>query len=423
MKRSVILLAMLLVLLACLPALSEDLPVFLLEQDGAPVGSAVLFGSENTLLTTIPVPSTEGLYVLSGEEKVPAEIFPDQDQLLSLVLTETALPGTPMELGQVSLTGLEASGFLPDGAITQSECLHVAYLTQPAGLTLSADALLLPGAVLTNGDGELCGLIAASLGEGVGRYFALSSAEIYARLTEEDTGISSPEVSYIQYTATVEGSHVHLDWSEAPEAREDGIYCVYCSDLGNTYYTYQIGTECTDDFPVVPGRTYRFYVRELASEEDDAFVPGFPDEGEPISIPSGGTFTRYGFRDLEVFLACLDENETVPETTILSPFTDYANVFTHPGVSLYLQVSSTYEVTEESYADLTCALLAPDGTCYSMQSGYIFAPEYMPKDSWHMEITELFDECFQSVGGPSGTYRLQYFLDAELATEITFEVP
>ena len=192
MKRSVILLAMLLVLLACLPALSEDLPVFLLEQDGAPVGSAVLFGSENTLLTTIPVPSTEGLYVLSGEEKVPAEIFPDQDQLLSLVLTETALPGTPMELGQVSLTGLEASGFLPDGAITQSECLHVAYLTQPAGLTLSADALLLPGAVLTNGDGELCGLIAASLGEGVGRYFALSSAEIYARLTEEDTGISSP---------------------------------------------------------------------------------------------------------------------------------------------------------------------------------------------------------------------------------------
>lgn len=421
MKRSV-LLVLLLVLLASFPALSETLPVFPLGLDGELIGTAVLFGSEYTLLTSIPVPSTEGLYLLSDGEKIPVEIYADEDELLALVYSETALPGTPVELGQVSLQGLLASGFLPDGTLSESDCLHVAYLSQPAGLTLSAGSLLLPGAVLTNTDGELCGLVAASLGEGEGRYFALSSAEIYGRLMEEPAP-SSADVTYIDYTASVEGCLVLLDWTAAPEAKENGFYGVYCSDLGNSYYTYHICDECTDSFPCVPGRSYRFYVRELASEEDDPYIPGFPDDAEVITIPSGKTVSRYAFRDTDVFLASLGVNTTVPETSILYPFTDYANLFTHAGVNLYLQVISTYEVTEESYADLTCALIAPDGSCYSMYSGYVFAPEYMPEDAWHMDITELFDECFQSTGGPSGTYRLQYFLDDELATEIQFDVP
>jgi hypothetical protein len=80
-------------------------------------------------------------------------------------------------------------------------------------------------------------------------------------------------------------------------------------------------------------------------------------------------------------------------------------------------------VTEELYADLVCVLYAPDGSCYSTLSGFVFAPEYMPEDTWHMDVTELFDECSQSAGELSGTYSLAYYLDGQLASEITFDIP
>ena len=73
--------------------------------------------------------------------------------------------------------------------------------------------------------------------------------------------------------------------------------------------------------------------------------------------------------------------------------------------------------------DLTCALIAPDGSCCSTLSGFVYGPEYMTDDVWHIEITELVDTLVRTGSATSGTYRLSYYLDDKLASEITFDVP
>ena len=214
---------------------------------------------------------------------------------------------------------------------------------------------------------------------------------------------------------------MHLDWSEAGEA--EGTYNVYWRDTANRYYVYHSVDGCTDDIICVPGRSYLFCVRKTASEDEDPAIPGFPEGLEPVQIPDGGRIERYGFKDTAAYLAFLPDQQTAAETDLLAAVTDYASVFAHEGFQLYFQLTSTYEVAEELYADLVCVLYAPDGSCYSTLSGFVFAPEYMPEDTWHMDVTELFDECSQSAGELSGTYSLAYYLDGQLASEITFDIP
>ena len=375
MKRFV-LIALVLALFAAVPACAADLPVFAIEKDGVVIGTAVMVGSENTFLTTAPISREDQLFLAAGDEKLPLEAFVDTDGLLSLVFTESPVPGTPLTLGPLTAEDISATGFLPDGTLVQGDCRHISYVTYPNGATLTTLPSLLPGAVLTGADDSLCGLITASLGEGEGRYFALDSAEIYSRLSEEDA-----------------------------------------------YYVYHSVDGCTDDIICVPGRSYLFCVRKTASEDEDPAIPGFPEGLEPVQIPDGGRIERYGFKDTAAYLAFLPDQQTAAETDLLAAVTDYASVFAHEGFQLYFQLTSTYEVTEELYADLVCVLYAPDGSCYSTLSGFVFAPEYMPEDTWHMDVTELFDECSQSAGELSGTYSLAYYLDGQLASEITFDIP
>lgn len=419
MKRFV-LIALVLALFAAVPACAADLPVFAIEKDGVVIGTAVMVGSENTFLTTAPISREDQLFLAAGNEKLPLEAFVDTDGLLSLVFTETPVPGTPLTLGPLTAEDISATGFLPDGTLVQGDCRHISYVTYPNGATLTTLPSLLPGAVLTGADDSLCGLITASLGEGEGRYFALDSAEIYSRLSEEDEE-SAQDTAFIPCTATVQGSQVHLDWSEAGEA--EGTYNVYWRDTANRYYVYHSVDGCTDDIICVPGRSYLFCVRKTASEDEDPAIPGFPEGLEPVQIPDGGRIERYGFKDTAAYLAFLPDQQTAAETDLLAAVTDYASVFAHEGFQLYFQLTSTYEVTEELYADLVCVLYAPDGSCYSTLSGFVFAPEYMPEDTWHMDVTELFDECSQSAGELSGTYSLAYYLDGQLASEITFDIP
>ena len=421
MKR-LVLLGLLLALLAAFPALASDLPVFALEENGTLIGSAVLFGTENTLLTSAPVSESAQLTLKTENGSMPVEFYSDHDGLLTILVSADPVPGTPLSIGQITQLGVKASGFLSDGSLSQSDCQHLAYTSNPEGVTLTAASGLLPGAVLTAEEGTLCGIIAASLGEGEGRYFALSSPEIYARLFEENEETEGEKIDYIEYTATVEKNRVTIDWSGSPQVKENAVYGVYWIDTANTYYTYHVCRTTSDTVACVPGRSYIFCVVEIPSEEEYFSLPEFPDY-DPIQIPGGKKVERFNFLDTDVHLAALADGQTVGDTEIIPAITDYSTVFTHEGVHLYLQVTSTYQVTEESQTDLTCALFAPDGTCYASLSGFIFAPEYMPEDSWHMDVTELFDQCKNATGGQSGIYLLRYYLDDELASEFTFEVP
>ena len=132
MKRFV-LIALVLALFAAVPACAADLPVFAIEKDGVVIGTAVMVGSENTFLTTAPISREDQLFLAAGDEKLPLEAFVDTDGLLSLVFTETPVPGTPLTLGPLTAEDISATGFLPDGTLVQGDCRHISYVTYPNG--------------------------------------------------------------------------------------------------------------------------------------------------------------------------------------------------------------------------------------------------------------------------------------------------
>ena len=419
MKRFLCLL--LLCLCLALPALAADLPLFPVKAGDEIVGLSVLAGSSYTLLTTVPI-GNEALYVVTPDGDVSVSAFPQHDTLLTVLQTFQELPGTPLILGSASAEGLTYVGVNLEGEMVEGLASFLAPVDQPSGLTLTAAPYLLPGAVLVNSEGDLCGMICASLGEGIGRYFALGASDIYTRLMYEEYD-ESENTDFFAAKATIDRNRVILDWSGDPNASEDSLVCVYWYDEENDYYTYRTVQGLTDTLRCVPGRSYSFFVRPLLSEDDNLTNYSFP-EGARISLTlsEASPYKDYHFLDTQAYIACLPQGETAGDTDLLPALENLEDVFDHQGYDLYLQVVSTYEVTEMIEADLTIVLYTPDGSCYMYPSGFLFGPEYMSNDVWHANITELFDEAADSLPDKAGVYYLRYYINDGLASEIRMEL-
>lgn len=420
--RSLILLILALCLLALSPSLAQEpvIPVFEIIQNGLPVGTGVLFYNDTFLITTAPLQNDHDILIRTGDEQiVPAEVYTDADGLFTLLVSGQAMPGTPLSLEPVTSGGLTYTGYDAQGNMLTGPCTRTAYAHSPEGLILSAAPGLLPGAVLTGPTGGIAGLTAASLSEGCGRYYAITSDDIYARILPASDEAAE---SFLKVEAEAEHNRVHLSW-EAPESGAAG-FCVFRLDTLNGYYTYNLVEDTSATFSCVPGRTYSFYVRALESMEQDPTPLQFPqDMGATLTVPMQESVNAYGFTDKQVYLSSWAGKEDPEDfSTVLEPLEDFSTVFHHGENRIFLQVISTYEVTETIQADLTVALYAPDGACYSTVSGYLFAPEYMQEDAWHMDISELFASCRKFGSDINGTCTLSWFLDDALSSSFTFSV-
>ena len=78
-------------------------------------------------------------------------------------------------------------------------------------------------------------------------------------------------------------------------------------------------------------------------------------------------------------------------------------------------------MTEEIECYLLSALTTPTGSCFFTSSGYLYAPEYMENDAWHMEVTQLFRDAETYMDGlPAGEYTLSYYLNDQLGDCFSF---
>ncbi|MBQ9308702.1 MAG: hypothetical protein IJ229_12325 [Clostridia bacterium] len=423
MRKCFVLLLVLLALTTFAQAESPALPIYPLLDGEEIIGSAVLFAADTTLLTTAPIAHPDGeISILVSEVPLRVEVYNEPDSLLSLLLTEEPLAAAPFSLG-VLLGDAHYAGYTRDLTLIEGACDQIAQTLYPEGITLAAGAGLLPGAALIDGTGALTGLIAADLGEGRNRYYALSSAELYEQLTKLTESPAETPAGFLPSTASVSGHIVSLAWEDDAASETEPTYCVYWYDVENSFYSYfpLSATECT--VHCVPGRSYRFFVRRI-TEGDVQSVPYLPPEFETfITLDAPEKATDYDFLDTDVHIAWYAKDAQQSLTENLPAYTDFASIFTHENVEIALQVTSTYVVEEEITCDLTCALYAPDGTCYSSLSGFIYGPEYMAEDVWHMDITSLLDECSAAGSATPGTYYVRYFLDDKLASEVSFVVP
>ena len=401
--------------------LNPDLPVYEILRNGTAVGTGVLFLSDTILLTTAQLEEEDtGIRVRVGAGLVTPEIYADSDGLLTVLMLPSSLPGTPLQPETSGSLNLQYAGFDTRGTLNKGACTQTVVTQSPSGLTFSACPGLVPGTALIGPEGGLAGLMAASLGEGINRYYALSIDEIYDRLMA-DNSPKAPE-GFLKAEGTVEKNRVTLTWNQ-PETGET-TFCVYMEDTLNGYYSYILTEKLSANLGCVPGRTYNFYVRALPSAEADPNDSQFPEDlAVQLTIPLKEEVGQYSFKDTEAYLAYGKPDETQEDVmTALPKLDDPAVAFSHGDTHIFLQVTSTYEVTEEIHCDLTCVLYAPDGSCYDTVSGYIYAPAYMPEDKWHIEITTLFDNCLLYCGAMDGTYYVRYFLDEALASEVSFTI-
>lgn len=436
-KRLTAFLCALLMAMMFLPARAQEVlsPIYTMvsvdaQGDMTPLGTAVLVEDATTLLTTIWAAQPDGrlMAVGSGGVLAVAEIRqPDGNSPLLRVTLAQPSPAQPAELGTAE-GPLTIDGVTAEGAVFSAPARHVTVtpLDGASCLLYTGIGGTLPGAVLTDEQGNIAGMAVAIYTEGVHRYVAYTAEKIGAVLRGETAqSVSAAEgITWLNgFTAAVERGMMTVDWSGVvpAEGAADSAFTLFWVDSANGYYTYAPldWAEGSAEVSVLPGHTYLMWLQQSRTGEVD--TSSFPQAALITEAPATPPFTAMDFVNAASFLACADAAEEPENLDLLSPMEDVtAQRLRDEGLRLYLQVTNTYKTQREREALLTVALTAPDGSCYWDTDGYVFLPELGEDDSWFMEVTALFRDCDQFTGLGPGRYTLAYYLDGQLGGEVAF---
>lgn len=397
-----------------------------------PVGSAVVFADQSTLLTSVwALGSREGLLAVGegGEFTITQLVRPTENSELLLLTLDRPTPAKPLLLGH-SQGQLSVLGHTVQGETLVSPAAHVtaaAVRTQETVL-YSAASPLLPGSVLLNETGDLAGLTLSAYGEGVNRYFALTSTALLEEFTAAQAAEAAASGNWItDFAISYKDGLVAVDWS-ASQLSCEGKGCtftLYYADAQNPYYSYlPVSGGTSAQLPLVPGRTYRVWLEHLHSEEaNPAALTSAPHQVLPV--PQLPPFALYDYRDSDIYLASAPAQDAdALVNTYLPPMENItAQSLSAPDSAFFLQVFSTYAVEENIEANLLVTLTTPEQYCILYPAAFIFDTSLQHNDVWNADITRLFTDyaAFSPTGGlASGTYTLRYYLDGALANEYSF---
>lgn len=429
-------LLLLLALMLLLPAAQADTPggdaLYLLVDRNAqgvetPVGTAVLFQDQSTLLTTMWAARATGELLAVGEGGtlgIASGKCPHEQSELVLLQLDTPSPAAPLTLSTRS-SELTVLGHQGDQAVSGliAYPTYGYYADMPAAI-FTAPAPLLPGSVLVNAYGELAGITLATHLDGLNRYVALTSEEILAELSAI---IAQPKgITWLEgFTVTPGPGELLVDWAavlpECPE--EDCVISLFFADESNPYFSYMTPEEeGSIALSLTPGRTYTVWVQHAHGELS---LSAPRPQGSAVTATVGETtpFALYDYQDHEIYLGAVPLSEAEAALTQKVPPMESItrDSLTDPDAALFMQVSSTYTIDEETEADLLVVLYTPEGYAFDYLGLFIFAPSMQNSDVWNVDISGLFADytAFSPTGGmQSGDYALRYYLDGALANEI-----
>lgn len=422
----------LLLLSAVLPASAEeqaapDFPLYRLiydtEQGPVTTGTAVLFASSQTLLTSYGALSTSGVQGLYAEGPDGRYAVANGYKVgkHAVVMLQLAEPST---LEPIRLSAAEPAlclGALTDGQLTgcMPSRMQTSSMDGLPAVELALVKGLLPGAVLAGNTG-LQGLVLGSWGEGADRYLLLPADTLLTMLTqaleqeEEDSCWISDRVAVSQ-----QGCLLTVDWS-ACGLPEDWKLCVYLMNTANPYY--QISKPDVSlgslSMPICPGDTYGVWVYAAAELPEDV-TPGL-EHIRLAETAAGVPYTELNYRDEAFFLAMLPEGtdaaQAQPEP--YQPTTRAA--FLSDGRPA-LHVASVYETEEtHEYNGILC-LTTPEGYRCVESAIYTLAPEYLPLDAWTHDLSNLFATYLRMVPDMApGDYTLCIFYEDQPVSSLTF---
>lgn len=429
-------------LLGLMPAQAEDtlLPVYTLiskTPDGksAVLGSAVLVKDQSTMLTTRwAVQDHARLYVVGNDETlaVASAAKPAEDTDLVVLTLQAPASAKPLALGNADGSAVSVGVTRKDGSIqaAQVKNLTLTVYEDTVCLLYTGAPDVLPGSVLINSQGQLAGVMVAEYGEGLNRGVAYPADVLEAHMDggtkADDRAGASVAVNWVMgLKLTADKGVMTVDWSSCTRPEGDSTYTLIWEDAGNQYFSYA-EVDWSDQFavfPAVPGRTFRVWLQQAPRDQASMDVE-IPDAlAAVLESPAASPFTDHSYRDASMYLGCAPvetvfaDTQAVPE---LAPIT--AHELMNPDNSLYLQVTSTYQVAQEIEMDMVIALEAPDGSVYSELSGFLFMPSIGSNDTWHADITAIVQSCMDFTEDQEGEYTLSYYLDGQLANQIRFVV-
>lgn len=449
-KKLIALVCVLTLVFAALPAGAADAPLSavyrLVSRDAAGedtlLGCALLLGDEYTLVTTVAAASAYGgLYAVGddGEHAIRRGLRVPGSELVTLTL---ASPSSASPLTISTDGGVYAVlGCGAEGVVTLSvgqEASVVRYAGENC-TAISAREGLLPGCAVVDEQMRVTGMVAASCGEGVGRY-AVLPAEMLPMTgdgeefdlgrddaTMEDFLTEETETVWLRDVAlTQDGAVLTADWSASPVAdmRDDSVFAVFLMDLENTYYSYvQVsGDQSRCAFPASPGRTYLVCVQHAHGEAVTDVV--FPEDAVTyITMNHAPMFDRYDYQTTELYLGVLAA-EGAEDAALAQPLEEItAEALMAEDIDVYLQAVSSYEVSETAESELLGVLTTPEGYAFTVSGGFVFDPTLAQEDAWHLPVSPMLDDYLTFCGSiASGTYVLTYYFDGEMAGSISFEV-
>ena len=398
------------------------------------------FGEETVWLAPAALlPDDVALYLMTDQGTYTRVLGAEElggSGLAVLTLADPELLTEAISLSGSGYVG-PVTGYLADRSRVESPTERVAPVTLRGhgGMTLTSLPGLLSGAVVTDSEGLLAGLVMSTWGEGEGRYGALTARGITEALLAADrTALpiqgtedsSARQAVPVHASVTLDQGLICVDWRDQayPGETESGVYAAVLEDVDNRYYTswrVDHGDEKLVYFPAVPERTYHVWVGYWP-ERPESFIgiTVLPPEAE-ITPPDLGNVTDHGFRQ-ECWLALRPASEQLTGMEKLERTENITRAQLESGeYKLCLQVVNHYSVTEESQDNLVFALFGPDGTCAAEASGFIWAPEFMPDDVWNKDCSGMLEDMLWDVETyPEGTYTVAYYIGGRLAGGATF---
>ncbi len=395
-------------------------------------GSVILVTSADAIPTSDALMNAEPLTTMDQRLGDIAGIWRVDLTPLALVAFETdthiaALTDFPYAGAPALCAGSTLRGGLQGYSSHDVSRVSAVTLDGVNGWTFFSAEDFLPGSVVMDERADICGIVLSSWGEGLGKYFAVSTESIMDALSENDiTEVALEGLPAYQNDSGIEftydGGILTIDLSGVPLTEEQAAQNlrVYVNAYPNQYQEWH-------DF--APGDS--LVTRVLALPESSLAVFLCQGEGEdentllvqPYTVPAASFMDRYSYADSEIYLGVSGSGDPLADDEAALPV-DHVTVDELFGGEkrFYFQMISSYRVEQETREPLLMALTAPDGQFVCQSGTFIYMPEIEERDVWHFDLTNSLAMMAEFTGKQSGTYTLAYYLDGSIAGMIEFEV-
>lgn len=437
MKRILALTLALLMMALLLPAQAEEaVPaavyriVLRTEAGDETLGSGVLFGTQNTLLTAKGCWAEGEMVAIGadGEHKVSfrGEVAGSQLILLGLQTDSAAQPLTVTQAEYLKSNDLY--GVHADGAFA----IHTATLSRSTVIDgrvevlLSASEGLLPGAIMLGADGGLASLSVFQHGEGVGVYAAVANVTLDELLTG---AADDPEEGLLRgFTVRTEKGALVVDWSTAVgvQITEGSIVNVFMAASCNPFLSYADVTDGSTSvtFPAIPGEELSVWIAVSRQELTEPVYPAYSNELIQVKVPEAAPIALHGMKNLRCGVTVAEPGLEGEAADFLPQQPLTREALSDESRAVYFQTEDTYEVdNEDSGHSLLLLLRTPEGYAFFEESSYIFMPELGGSDLWISDITGLFRSYERYAGDepwPAGDYALIFCVDGCEVARVPF---